>query len=94
MSQGPLQQPLLLDMHTPPQIFGGMNGENNMFTSSLGGQFHSEDDNYGFEDGFDHNDPKRRRIARVCDGRRIKGKSQSIDRLVGMRYVSQEKNSV
>lgn len=75
-NQGPPQQPPLLDMNTSPQIIGGMNGAGNLFAPALGAQFLSEDDNYGFEDGFDHNDPKRRRIARVYDIQRKQDESK------------------
>ena len=50
----------------PPQIFGGYSADGSSLPPTLSGQIFGDDPGLLLGDeGLDHNDPKRRRIARV-----------------------------
>lgn len=51
----------------PPQIFGGFSADGTSLPPALPGPIFGDDPSLLLgEEGLDHNDPKRRRIARVC----------------------------
>ena len=52
----------------PPQIFGGYSTDGSPLPPNLSGPIFGDDSGMLLSDeGLDHNDPKRRRIARVYD---------------------------
>jgi hypothetical protein len=81
-------------VHQPPQIFGSFNSDGSPAQPVLPGPVFQDHGDVG---SADDNDPKRRRIARVCaTGHDCVSNWTSLlmGGLLGMRHVSEEENQM